>query len=274
MRRVLAALFLFAVSAIAANVRLYLKDGTFHLVREYQVQRDRVHYYSVERSDWEDVPLELVDLKRTEAESESRKAAIAEETKVLAAEDKVERETQREVSKIPQNPGVYQLIEGKELRILHLAESKIHNNKRRSILKAMAPIPIVSGKATLELDETHSMYNVENDTPEFYIQLSAEQRFGIIRLTPQKGVRIAERLTVIPVTKEVVEEADEVEIFRKQLDQNGLFKIWPQKALEAGEYAVVESTPGKVNMQIWDFTWKPGAKYVPDPRYETPKAVK
>jgi len=118
------------------------------------------------------------------------------------------------------------------------------------------------------------MYNVENDTPEFYIQLSAEQRFGIIRLTPQKGVRIAERLTVIPVTKEVVEEADEVEIFRKQLDQNGLFKIWPQKALEAGEYAVVESTPGKVNMQIWDFTWKPGAKYVPDPRYETPKAVK
>lgn len=274
MRRVLAALFLFAVSAIAANVRLYLKDGSFHLVREYQVQQDRVHYYSIERSDWEDVPLELVDLKRTEAETESRKAAIAEETKVLAAEDKVEREIQREVSKIPQNPGVYQLIDGKELRILHLAESKVHNNKRRSVLKAMAPIPIVAGKATVELDETHSMYNVENDTPEFYIQLSAEQRFGIIRLTPQKGVRIAERLTVIPVTKEVVEEADEVEIFRKQLDQNGLFKIWPQKAPEPGEYAVIESTPGKVNMQIWDFTWKPGAKYVPDPRYEGPKAVK
>ena len=41
-----------------------------------------------------------------------------------------------------------------------------------------------------------------------------------------------------------------------------------------GEYAVVEYTPGKLNMQIWDFTWKPGAKYVPDPRYAPPTVVK
>jgi len=66
MRRVLTALLIFAVSAAAANVRLYLKDGTYHMVREYAIQEDRVHYYSVERSDWEDIPLALVDLKRTE----------------------------------------------------------------------------------------------------------------------------------------------------------------------------------------------------------------
>ena len=54
-----------AVAAFAANIKLYLKDGNFHLVREYKVERDRVHFYSVERSQWEDIPLELVDLKRT-----------------------------------------------------------------------------------------------------------------------------------------------------------------------------------------------------------------
>jgi hypothetical protein len=33
----------------------------------------------------------------------------------------------------------------------------------------------------------------------------------------------------------------------------GLYKIWPMKPLEPGEYAVVEYTDGKVNLQIWDF---------------------
>ncbi len=274
MRRTLAALFLFAVSALAANVRLYLKDGTYQIVREYSVQQDRVHYYSVERSDWEDIPLALVDLKRTEGEITERKAATEEESKMVAAEEKVEREMAHEKSKIPQDPGVYQLIGGKELRILHLAESKVHNNKRRSVLKAMSPIPLVAGKATVEVDNPRSSYNVENETPEFYIQLSAEQHFGIIRLKPHDNVRIAEKVTIIPVTKDVVEEPEEVEIFRTQLDPNGLYKIWPQKPLEPGEYAVVENTPGKLNMQIWDFTWKPGAKYVPDPRNGQPAAKK
>ena len=78
MRRVLAALIVLTVSAFAANLRLYLKDGSYHVVREYEVQGDRVHYYSVERSDWEDIPLPLVDLKRTEGEVAERKAALNE----------------------------------------------------------------------------------------------------------------------------------------------------------------------------------------------------
>jgi hypothetical protein len=255
MRKILAALFLFSLSAIAANIKLYLKDGNFHLVREYAVKLDRVHYYSVERSDWEEIPLELVDLKRTQTEETQRKAAIAEEAKILSVEDKVERELQEEVAKIPQNPGVYQLI-ANELKIFHLAESKVHTNKGRSVLKAMAPIPIVAGKATLEIEPAHSLNIVTSATPEFYIQLSQEERFGIFRLTPHLGVRIVEKLTIIPVTKEIVEEPEQVEIFRKQL-ADALFKIWPQKPLPAGEYAVVEYTEGKLNMQVWDFACKP-----------------
>jgi glucose/arabinose dehydrogenase len=36
----------------------------------------------------------------------------------------------------------------------------------------------------------------------------------------------------------------------------GLYKIWPKAPLPPGEYAVVEFTPGKLNMQIWDFAVK------------------
>jgi len=48
-----------------------------------------------------------------------------------------------------------------------------------------------------------------------------------------------------------------VEIFRQQV-ADGLFKIWPQKPLEPGEYALVEYTEDKINMQVWDFFIAPG----------------
>ena len=54
-------LVLLSIPAVyAATQRLYLKDGTYHMVREYKVQKDRVSYYSTERGDWEELPLELI----------------------------------------------------------------------------------------------------------------------------------------------------------------------------------------------------------------------
>jgi hypothetical protein len=250
-------LFFLALCAFAANVKLYLKDGGYHLVREYKVEADRVRYYSVERSDWEEIPLTLVDLKRTETETAQRQAALAEEAKMITAEDKAERERANEVAKIPQGPGVH-LVAGDKITTLKQAETEVHTNKGRSILKAVAPVPIVTGKATVEIKGEHSLNKVTSERPEFYISLAAEERFGIIRLSPSKGVRIVERLTIMPVTKEIIEEQDQVEIFRQQVD-DGLYKIWPIKPITPGEYAVVEYTDGKVNIQVWDFTWSGSA---------------
>ena len=96
MARVLVALLVAAVLALAANFRLYLKDGTYHVVREYQVNGDRVRFYSVERSEWEEIPLSLTDLKRTEAENEAHRESIRKEAAEIAAEDKFEREQREE----------------------------------------------------------------------------------------------------------------------------------------------------------------------------------
>src|SRR5207302_67125 len=117
MRRIVLVFFVFVAAAMAANIKLYLKDGTFQLAREYKVEGDRVHYYSAERSEWEDIPLDLIDLKRTQTEVTERKQAIEAEAKVLSEEDKAERELQNEILKIPQNPGVY-YIDGKETKKL------------------------------------------------------------------------------------------------------------------------------------------------------------
>ena len=85
--RLPAVLLLVCLAALAANFKLYLKDGNFQLVREYKVLGDRVSFYSVERSEWEEVPLDLVDLKRTEAEIKQYQATLAEQAKVLTAEE-------------------------------------------------------------------------------------------------------------------------------------------------------------------------------------------
>ena len=49
-----------------------------------------------------------------------------------------------------------------------------------------------------------------------------------------------------------MEEPALVETFQTQL-ADGLYKIWPKEALAPGEYAVVEDSEGKLNIQTWDF---------------------
>jgi hypothetical protein len=48
-----------------------------------------------------------------------------------------------------------------------------------------------------------------------------------------------------------------------------LFKIWPEKELDPGEYAVIEHTEGKINLQVWDF----GVGSAPEPS-DSPKKKK
>ncbi|MDR3699187.1 MAG: hypothetical protein P4L56_06095 [Candidatus Sulfopaludibacter sp.] len=252
MRKARLALVLLVFTAWAANIKLYLKDGGYHIVREYKVETDRVHFYSVERSEWEDIPLDLVDLKRTESEAAARKQTLEHDAKVLSDEETAERAMAKETSRIPQNPGVYWL-DGDKTQTLKVAQSAVHTDKRREILKVLSPIPAISGKGTLEVDGAHSANVFHNPEQEFYIQLSETERFGICKLTTKGVVRIVENLTYMPVTKDVEEEPAIIDIFRQQLDPSGLYKIWPKEKLAPGEYAVIEYTAGKLNIQVWDF---------------------
>lgn len=253
-----AVLWLIATGLLAAaNQRLYLKDGSYHLVREYKVvAADRVRYYSVERGDWEEIPLELVDLKRTEQELQQVEDTTKADVKAQEEEEKAERDARKQLELIPQETGVYLIDANEKIRTIKMAETKVVVNKKRTILKWMTPLPVVSDKSTVELDGEHSSNMVLQDRPEFYIRLHDEERFGIIRLTPKKGVRIVENISIIPVSKEVIEQQEQIECFRQQLGDM-LYKIWPIKALPPGEYAVVEYTDGKVNIQVWDFAWAP-----------------
>jgi hypothetical protein len=252
MRKHLLALAILACAAWAANLKLYMKDGSYHIVREYQVQSDRVHFYSVERSGWEDVPLDLVDLQRTRSEAAEREASLEEDAKVMAQEEKAERDLEKEKTRIPQDPGAYWLL-GNQAQVMKLADSTIHTDKGRAVLKKLSPVPVFNGKATLEIQGAHSPTVFTDPEQEFYLQLSELERFGIAKLTVKGAVRIVEKVTTLPVVNEIVEEPAMVDILKKEL-ASGLYKIWPKEKLEPGEYAVVEYTENKLNIQVWDFT--------------------
>ena len=261
MRKVCFLLLAICVAATAANVKLYFKDGSDQLVREYQLEGDRVRFYSVDRDDWEEVPTSLVDLDKTKTEIAAHADAVRAENAAQAAEDKAERDARKEVASVPADPGAY-LIEEQEsgpprLTPIKVGESKVVTNKRRNILKAISPVPLVPGKATLELDGSHASQGTANRSPEFYLRLSEEERFGIVRMGEHKGNRVVEKLTIQPVIKETVQEPDLVDVFSQQVGDD-LFKIWPQKPLDPGEYAVVQYSLDKIDMQVWDFFIAPG----------------
>ena len=250
----LVAFFLMAPGEI---IRLYLKDGSYQLTTEYKVVKDRVTYLSSERGEWEEIPLELADLARTKKEAAQHEEDLKADAKAQAAEDAAERLAVREVEEIPPEPGVYYIHDNK-LEAIKVAESKVVTDKRRQVLKVLSPVPMVSGKATLEIDSDTSSKEISDKRPEFFFRLSNFERLAMVKLAPtKKGSRIVENIHMIPVTKEIQQEFKEIETFKKQEGDN-VYKIWPEKDLDPGEYAIVEYTEGleSINTQVWDFKIK------------------
>lgn len=247
---ILAALVAGPAWPAAESFRLYLHDGTYQQVREYKVEDERVRYYSTERSEWEEIPLRLVDLKKTEAERAQVQERVKKDAAADAAEDQFERQQAHEISLIPKGAGVYYLRDGKAETVKQ-AESTIVTNKKRTVLRYLSPLPVI-GKATIELDGLHAAFVVREDRPTLWFRPSADERFGIVRCQAKPASRVVEKWYTEPVSKELVIEHDEVEMFQQQVADD-LYKIWPQKPLAPGEYAVIEFTEGKGNTQVWDF---------------------
>jgi hypothetical protein len=245
-----------AISAFAETTKLYLKDGSYQLVREYQVLQDRVKYLSAERGEWEEIPLDLLDLDRTKKEAAAESETLQKEAKEQDEEDAAIRAEREVVARVPVETGVY-YIHGEKLEPIKVAEVKITNDKKRSVLKVLAPIPIVPGKNTVELDGAVAQFRIEDKRPEFYFRLSSPESIALVKLSPKKNLRIVETAAVLPVSNEVLEERQAVLTFKKQIDDQ-LFKIWPEKPLEPGEYALIQYTESKLNPQVYDFGVGPG----------------
>ncbi len=259
------AVLLFLLAAVllfGETLKLYLKDGSYHIVREYQVQGDRVRYYSTERSQWEEIPTALIDLDKTERERKAKDQQEVREAREEDEEESAERALRHEIESIPMDPGAYYKV-GDQIKALPRPDTQVITSKKRRAIQLVSPVPLIPAKATVVIKGEHSTFVVNEDRPNFYLRLAKEERFGIVSLTPKKNARVVENISIIPVAKQAVEDRKQMETFEQELAA-GLYRVWPEKPLTPGEYALVEyADTGDVNdveLLVWDFAYRPGGK--------------
>jgi len=260
--RVLTLLFLSALLLCGETFKLYLKDGGFHMTREYKRDGDRIRYFSTERGEWEEIPAELVDLNKTEAERKAKTDAEAQEAHVVSEEEKAERDLKKELASIPEEPGAY-FMRGKTVDKLMLADYQVITSKKRQALKYLSPVPLVPGKAVVVIKGDRAKFTVGDERPEFYFRRDKEERFTIVKVTPtKKETRVVESLSIAPVVNVPTEKRQEMPVFTQDMG-GGLFKVWPEKPLEPGEYAIVQfgssEDTSEIDLLVWDFAYVPVA---------------
>jgi len=173
-----------------ANHRLILKDGTYQLVRKYEVVGDRVRYISVERGgEWEELPLNLIDWEATrkwerdhtvptdDAAAGAASPAMKEAESIdkeAAAERDEEKARMPEVAKgleLPNEDGVFVLdtYQGTPELVELLPTELNANTKSRHGLSTFNPL--AGQKASLELDGAHAQIHLHVNDPAIYLSL-------------------------------------------------------------------------------------------------------
>ncbi len=173
---------------LATNHRLILKDGTYQMVRKYEVVGDRVRYISLERGgDWEELPASLVDWDATrkwerdhanQPEDSSPAMKEAEELdKEEAAERNEEKARMPEVAsglELPDEDGVFVLDTFRgtpELVELTPVDLGMNSRTRRGLGTLN---PLAEAKANLELEGAHAKVHLHVNDPSIYLSLDAQ----------------------------------------------------------------------------------------------------
>lgn len=177
-----------AAPGTGTNHRLILKDGTYQIVRKYEVVGDRVRYISVERGgDWEELPSDMVDWDATrkwerdhvEPAYPDDASPAMKEAESIDKEEADERTEEKarmpEVAKgleLPDEDSVFVLdtYEGTpelvELKPNDLAvDAKTHHGL--AVLNPMA-----GSRASIELPGAHSRIHLHVNDPVIYLSLN------------------------------------------------------------------------------------------------------
>jgi hypothetical protein len=175
------------IPGTASNHRLILKDGTYQLVRKYEVVGDRVRYISIERSgDWEELPESLIDwdatrkwerdhATQTEDASPAMKEAsdIDKEEAAARAQENARRPEVAKGLELPDEDGVFALdtYMGSPELVEMLPSELNANTKSKHGLNTLNPL--AGSKASIELDGAHAKVHLHVNDPVLYLSLNA-----------------------------------------------------------------------------------------------------
>jgi hypothetical protein len=273
--------------AQATTKRLILKDGSYQDATKWEIQGDRVHYFSAERNEWEDVPNSLVDWNATNQYEKDRAAGklspeaiqLEKELEAQRAEDELKSPHVAPGLRLPEDGGVYVLdtyLTEPQLIPLDQTGGEVNRHTGHNVLHGVIN-PVGGSKHTIELAGARSNLQVHAALPTIYINLNSGEdedqkadnpkkpvaelpwdRFRIVHAQVKGDKRIVGAIK-IAVYGKASQEEQIIPAVAEQLGQ-GWIKLTPKSSLEPGEYVVAELL-GKEGMNsfVWDFGVHPDA---------------
>jgi hypothetical protein len=289
--------------------RLILKDGSYQIADKWQIQGERVHFYSSERYDWEDIPKSLVDWDATDKFNKQNPRGVnsttsSEEVQRVDAEEQAERAKEEAARpqvapglRLPDSGGVFLLDHYRsQPQLVEVVQNGGELNKQmgKNIMRLVI-IPIPTGsKQSIDLKGAHARVQSHDDTPAIYVDVTASspdspgnkpspelnrpERFKIVRVQVKKDTRVVSNVKISLLGK--VSNQEEVIPTKAEAVSGGEWvKLTPEHPLSPGEYAVVEMLdPTSINMFVWDFGLNPSAPmnasaWTPQPVKQRPTAT-
>ena len=272
--------------------KLVLTDGSFQLVRSWERKGDRIRFFSIERSTWEEIPAAMVDFAATEKAEADAAKAIEETREKLKTVEQTQRAQEIDVDAsieiapgmfLPDGDGVFVLQCQSEdpanprpatarcvvLTLTQIStESKV--DKKQLLKQIFTPIPIVPGKHRISAAGKAAEVRLHTAQPEFYIRTAdaREPELEMIRATV-KGDKREVNVISTNIAGEKRNDYKAILIQRWTLAR-GVFRLTVGESLPAGEYALAEFLPGEgINLYVWDF-----GVDVPGPAHPTPPVKK
>lgn len=279
---------LIGIAAIAQQnpKRLILKDGSYQAATKWELQGDRVRYYSAERYTWEELPKDLIDWAATDKynkeHEKQRTISAAEVTQEEEAERKAEEAESPTVAlglRLPDGGGVFLLdnFHGQP-QLVEMVQNGSEVNKQtgKNILRAALNPLTLSSRQTIEIKGLHARVQAHETQPVIYLNVDQSDnpsgqenttankdtdqqpdRYRIVRVEQKKDNRVVGNLS-IAVYGKVSEKEDWVKTTAASVGD--WIKVTPAEPLTPGEYALVEMLGKKqINLYVWDFGVNPAA---------------
>jgi hypothetical protein len=241
--------------------KLVLKDGSFELVREYEIDGDRVRYYNLDSSQWEVMPAALVDwnaTKKLEAQEAQSEAQLLEKAHQQEQERRLmplDIDASLEVAKgvfLPSGDGLF-VFDGTAVTPLTQAGTDTAVAKKRVLEQVLIPVPVVPSRHNISIPGNRSRLRVRSRQPEFYMRTADDRspEIELIRAKVHSDSREIEHLDELFGEKAYTRST--LPMQRWQVAQ-GVYRFTLGESLEPGEYAVAEIVQGEgMSLYVWDF---------------------
>lgn len=247
--------------ALPRGKKLVLKDGSFQLVREYQVEGDRVRYYSLDTSQWEQMPAALVDWDATKKlETEEAKSDAAALAKVHSQEEARRAEPLDIDASLEVAPGIFLppgenlfVFDGKAVFPLTQAETSSKLAKGRVLEQVLVPVPIIPTRHAISIHGSRAKFRLKNARPEFYMRTAdaREPAMELIRAKVRGDSRQLENLDELFGAQRTT--GNMLPMQRWEI-AHGVYRFTLGQALEPGEYALAEMVQNQgLSLYVWDF---------------------